>query len=334
MPRECTCYIPKYSALIPSPAELYACQYALPFSQMYTFTMFRCDVVVFGDGADDDLALPRLRANFGPQGSDCRRVGLLLSLYNQSLMPFLRYVDEILKTSSEDVEDVIVEADGEWHTSDNKYGSTGWKAAHPPAAPKIASPRKFVPAKSPASKGPNGDPNGKRKAAEIVVLDSDDEDEGRVKRELSPSFASTSSANRSYGSVPGEASQSAVIDLTLDSDDDEAPVRPFAKRTASEAGIASPTEQIWKKGRTDTPTIPRPPPKPTVTLNSTDYGRAPGLSTSPRLALPPVPAYAPPAGYSGPVLPPVYSMNRGTTTSTQTVQLPPPNQFVNRVNRW
>ncbi|KAJ7900293.1 PINIT domain-containing protein [Mycena olivaceomarginata] len=194
------------------------------------------------------------------------------------------YVDEILKTSSEDVEDVIVEADGEWHTSDN----------------------------NPASKGPNGDPNGKRKAAEIVVLDSDDEDEGRVKRELSPSFASTSSANRSYGSVPGEASQSAVIDLTLDSDDDEAPVRPFAKRTASEAGIASPTEQIWKKGRTDTPTIPRPPPKPTVTLNT----------------------YAPPAGYSGPVLPPVYSMNRGTTTSTQTVQLPPPNQFVNRVNRW
>ncbi|KAJ7357317.1 PINIT domain-containing protein [Mycena albidolilacea] len=244
------------------------------------------------------------------------------------------YVDEILKTSSEDVEDVIVEADGEWHTSDNKYGSTAWKAAHPPAAPKTASPRKFVPAKSPASKDPNGDPNGKRKAAEIVVLDSDDEDEGRVKRELSPSFASTSSANRSYGSVPGEASQGAVIDLTLDSDDDEPPARPPAKRTASEAGIESPTEQIWKKGRTDTPTIPRPPPKPTVTLNSTDYGRAPGLSTSPRLTLPPVPAYAPPAGYSGPVLPPVYSMNRGTTTSTQTVQLPPPNQFVNRLNRW
>ncbi|KAJ7932449.1 PINIT domain-containing protein [Mycena leptocephala] len=136
------------------------------------------------------------------------------------------YFDEILKQSPESVEDVVVEADGEWHTSDNKYGSAAWKASHAPAAiPKAASPRKFIPAKSPShtpSKGVNGDPNGKRKAAEIVVLDSDDEDEGRVKRELSPSFASSSSVNRSFGSIPGEtvtASQSDdVIDLTLDSE--------------------------------------------------------------------------------------------------------------------
>ncbi|KAF7339508.1 hypothetical protein MSAN_02165200 [Mycena sanguinolenta] len=188
------------------------------------------------------------------------------------------YVDEILKTCPESVEDVIVEANGEWHTSDNKYGSAAWKASHPSAAvPKPAvSPRKFVPAKSPShsasSKGP-GDPNGKGKAAEIVVLDSDDEDEGRVKRELSPSFASTSSVNRSYGSIPGEsvfASQGGdVIDLTLDSEDEEPPVRPPAKRTASEAGISSPTEQIWKKGRVDAdrslPMVARPPPKTTTT---------------------------------------------------------------------
>ncbi|KAF8213099.1 PINIT domain-containing protein [Mycena galopus ATCC 62051] len=255
------------------------------------------------------------------------------------------YVDEILKTSPESVEDVIVEANGEWHTSDNKYGSAAWKAAHPAAVPKAApaSPRKFVPAKSPSqaasSKGPNGDPNGKRKA-EIVVLDSDDEDEGRVKRELSPSFASSSSANHSFGSIAGtSASQGEdVIDLTLDSDSDEPPAHPPAKRTASEAGLASPTEQIWKKGRLDAdrtmPTLPRPPPPKTITLNSPDYARAPVqspvLSTSPRLALPSFP----PAGYSGPMLPPVY-MNRAAT-STQTVQLPPnPNQFVNRVNnRW
>ncbi|KAF7347874.1 MIZ zinc finger protein [Mycena venus] len=255
------------------------------------------------------------------------------------------YFDEILKQSPESVEDVIVEADGEWHTSDNKYGSVAWKASHAPAVilKAAASPRKFVPAKSPLPKDPNGDPNGKRKA-EIVVLDSDDEDEGRVKRELSPSFASSSSVNRSFGSVPGEtvaASQDDVIDLTLDSDDDEPPAHAPAKRTASEAGIASPTEQIWKKGRLDVdrnmPTVPRPPPTTTISPNRTDYARVPGqspvLSTSPRINTLHTP-YPPPAGYSGPVLPPVYNMNRGNTSNTQTVQLPPPNQFVNRVNRW
>jgi len=255
------------------------------------------------------------------------------------------YFDEILKSSPESVEDVIVEADGEWHTSDNKYGSATWKALHAPAViPKAAaSPRKFMPAKSPLPKGPNGDPNGKRKA-EIVVLDSDDEDEGRVKRELSPSFASTSSVNRSFGSIPAETVATSqgddVIDLTLDSDDDEPPARAPAKRTASEAGIASPTEQIWKKGRLDVdrnmPTVPRPPPTTPTASNRTDYARAPVQSpvvSSPRLTLP-VPPYPPPAGYSGPVLPPVYNLNRGSTTSTQTVQLPPPNQFASRVNRW
>jgi E3 SUMO-protein ligase PIAS1 len=259
----------------------------------------------------------------------------------QRLIHFLSYFDEILKQSPESVEDVVVEADGEWHTSDNKYGSAAWKASHAPAAiPKAASPRKFIPAKSPShtpSKGVNGDPNGKRKAAEIVVLDSDDEDEGRVKRELSPSFASSSSVNRSFGSIPGEtvtASQSDdVIDLTLDSDDDEPAPRPAAKRTASEAGIVSPTEQIWKKGRLDVMAVVRPT---TATSGSSgaDYVRPPVQAAVVVAARPtvPVPAAYPPAGYSGPVLPPVYNLNRGN--STNSVQLPPPNQFVNRVHRW
>ncbi|KAJ7038256.1 PINIT domain-containing protein [Mycena alexandri] len=248
------------------------------------------------------------------------------------------YFDEILKQSPESVEDVVVEADGEWHTSDNKYGSTKWKASHAPAViPKApTSPRKFVPAKSPShtpSQTVNGDPNGKRKATEIVVLDSDDEDEGRVKRELSPSFASSSSVNRSFGSIHNETATNSqnddVIDLTLDSDDEpEPPSRPTGKRTASEAGIASPTEQIWKKGRLDgdrniTATT-------TTVANGVDYTRP---SVQAPVTLPParlpIPAY-PPAGYSGPVLPPVYNFNRGTATSTVQLPPPPPNQFVNR----
>ncbi|KAJ7634252.1 PINIT domain-containing protein [Mycena polygramma] len=241
------------------------------------------------------------------------------------------YFDEILKQSPESVEDVVVEADGEWHTTDNKYGSTVWKAAHAPAViPKAPlTPRKFLPAKSPSHSASkvNGDPNGKRKATEIVVLDSDDEDEGRVKRELSPSFASSSSVNRSFGSVPGETVTGSqaddVIDLTLDSDDDEPPPppRPSTKRTASEAGIASPTEQIWKKGRTDADrpmTIVRP--TTTTTTTSTSSG-----SFLPQQPVALTAARYPPVGYSGPVLPPVYNMNRGTgSTTTSTVQLPPP----------
>lgn len=258
---------------------------------------------------------------------------IFLYLYPISTL-FLSYFDEILKQSPESIEDVVVEADGEWHTSDNKYGSMAWKAAHPPATlPKApTSPRKSLPAKTPPrspSKGVNGDPNGKRKATEIVVLDSDDEDEGRVKRELSPSFASSSSVNRSYGSIPAETaanSQSdAVIDLTLDSDDEELP-RPPAKRTASAAGILSPTEQIWKKGRLD---VDR-----TASSSGGDFvlPQATVALTAARPTLP-VPAY-PPAGYSGPVLPPVYnnSFNRGGTTST--VQLSPTStQYLNRP-RW
>jgi len=61
-----------------------------------------------------------------------------------------------------------------------------------------------------------------RAKGEIVILDLDDEDKGRVKRELSPSFASQSSCNLSYSDVgplqhpPGKD----VIDLTLDSDNE------------------------------------------------------------------------------------------------------------------
>jgi E3 SUMO-protein ligase PIAS1 len=159
----------------------------------------------------------------------------------------------------------MVEADGEWHTSDNKYGSAGWKAAHAPAAPKQTplSPRKSPPKPSIHLNGTNpDDSNGKRKAdVEIVVLDSDDEDEeGRVKRELSPSIGSGSSAaiNRSMESASLSANshsqlQADVIDLTLDSDEDEplSLTRTAEKRKAPENGLPSPTEQIWKKARVE-----------------------------------------------------------------------------------
>ncbi|KAI0048360.1 hypothetical protein FA95DRAFT_1558133 [Auriscalpium vulgare] len=178
------------------------------------------------------------------------------------------YFDEILKNTSDEVDDVMVEADGEWHTSDDKFSSTGWRATHPPSshAPSTPStPRKSLlpsPSHSPSgttlvndgSVGSNGKDKGVDRNSVVILDDSDDEDEGRVKRELSPS--------RTHQSVdPVPSSQ--VIDLTLDSDDEEAPSQrtEIGKRKAVAVDSGSPTEQIWKKSRVESP------PHPTVMRN-------------------------------------------------------------------
>ncbi|OCH96086.1 hypothetical protein OBBRIDRAFT_787540 [Obba rivulosa] len=187
------------------------------------------------------------------------------------------YFDEILKSTPEDVEDVIVEPDGEWHTVDNKHGSEKWKATHPlskPQPPKPASPVKKR-SSSPPNLLTNGTMQSRQSNKEIITLDSDDEDEGRVKRELSPSFdrgaARAPSSISSASQPPRSATQTSdFIDLTLDSDEEAAPARPApvsttiaslaaganTKRKASDA--PSPTEQIWKKSRADVPTSSSP----------------------------------------------------------------------------
>ncbi|KAI0963662.1 hypothetical protein AcW1_000679 [Taiwanofungus camphoratus] len=173
------------------------------------------------------------------------------------------YFDEILNATPEDVEDVIVEADGQWHSSDNNYGSAQWKVAHvsskAPTPLKPASPSKRR-SRSPAKLMPKGvhdvvgENNLRPSDAEIVVLDSDDEDEGRVKRELSPSYEShvPSSINLSQVSQPprSQTQDTDVIDLTLDSDEEDSPP-PTRKRKNIEGDVPSPTEPIWKKSRTN-----------------------------------------------------------------------------------
>ncbi|KAI0361523.1 hypothetical protein OH77DRAFT_1585612 [Trametes cingulata] len=171
------------------------------------------------------------------------------------------YFDDILKSTPESVEDVIVEADGQWHTEDNKYGSAEWLVAHP-LATKPTSPVKRAPSPvKPVANGVAGKDKPRPSNAEIVILDSDeeDEDEGRVKRELSPSAESArlprSSQSVSIGGSQPPRSQAAdIIDLTLDSDDEEPPQRPpvpLTKKRKETDDLPSPTEQIWKKSRTD-----------------------------------------------------------------------------------
>ncbi|KAI0375084.1 hypothetical protein BV20DRAFT_960150 [Pilatotrama ljubarskyi] len=171
------------------------------------------------------------------------------------------YFDDILKNTPESVEDVIVEADGQWHTEDNKYGSAEWLAAHPPATKPKSPPKRAPSPVKPAVNGLAGKDMHRPSNAEIVILDSDeeDEDEGRVKRELSPSAESArlprSSQSVSIGGSQPPRSQAAdIIDLTLDSDDEGLPQRPsvpLAKKRKETDDLPSPTEQIWKKSRTD-----------------------------------------------------------------------------------
>lgn len=158
------------------------------------------------------------------------------------------YFHDILHQTPDSVEDVMVEADGQWHTSDNKHGSPEWLATHPSKLyPPPTKDTHRSPVKPPI-KVTNG--NGKEKArpngAEVFILDSDDEDEGRVKRELSPSYDTTVPSGTQQSMGRTESQISAIIDLTLDSDDEEPP-RPTQKRKAVDA--PSPSEQIWKKSR-------------------------------------------------------------------------------------
>lgn len=154
-----------------------------------------------------------------------------------------------------------MEADGQWHTMDNMYGSVPWKAAHPP----VKDPTHSLPPTPVKKRSPtpvigliNGD--GPLKSgpsnAEIVILDSDDEDEGQVKRELSPSaYRSLNTSSASIGSLPprSQTVESDIIDLTLDTDDEDTVVSVSnpKKRKSDDRELASPTEQIWKKSRTE-----------------------------------------------------------------------------------
>jgi len=166
------------------------------------------------------------------------------------------YFNSILESTPDMVEDVIVEADGEWHTSDNKYASDTWRKAHKPALP-LASPTPHLKREAPSS-SPSAyirDASTQRMSqnlGDVVVLDSEEEDEGEVKRELSPSLPGQSPMN----GFPNTQ----VIDLTAESDEESETSRSFgAKRKADSDSVAS-SEDVWKKSR-----IGEPPNTTTMT---------------------------------------------------------------------
>ncbi|EJD55078.1 hypothetical protein AURDEDRAFT_109553 [Auricularia subglabra TFB-10046 SS5] len=206
------------------------------------------------------------------------------------------YFDSILKSTDEDVEDVMVEADGEWHTTDNKYASDGWRVKHGKAsgkapasmaAPKQATPPPAAPARRPSI------------AVEEIVILSSDEDEYQapqnMRRPLAPApippRASSSVAARS--SVAPRAStgssSAAVIDLTLDSDDDDTPAPPPAQSRSATAyasanGIASASAYASATGK-------RRERSPAEDVSAKRARPEPPRTVTPQLPATAVPAY-------------------------------------------
>ncbi|KAH8100657.1 PINIT domain-containing protein [Cristinia sonorae] len=247
------------------------------------------------------------------------------------------YFDEIVKATPEEVEDVIVEPDGEWHSEDNAFGSDGWKATHATAELALKSAK----ARSPTPVKPNIANLEKKRSlpsnAEIVILDSDDEDEGRVKRELSPSYdrgGLGKKANGSRTNVVSVPSRSKtvdaldVIDLTLDSDDEAQPIPPTRKRRADDVEALSPTEVIWKKSRVESvPPAAQPASAPVRAAFASD----PASFGVPRQSHPPTPAVQGPPSPSahryetGAFTAPSYPVQSTHTLPNRPPTLPPMN---------
>ncbi|KAG9044124.1 SUMO ligase siz1 [Tulasnella sp. UAMH 9824] len=149
------------------------------------------------------------------------------------------YFDDILKTTDEDVEDVIVESNGEWHTQDGKYHSQGWvRPATDPSASRVASTSTSSSATiqspeskpiihngydkshfSPVSHIPPRRTSSFHTAAEEIILDSDDDEPGAPVIPSATALRPPLTQERSTG---GDGDD--VIDLTLSDSEDEAPL--------------------------------------------------------------------------------------------------------------
>jgi E3 SUMO-protein ligase PIAS1 len=149
-----------------------------------------------------------------------------------------------LESTPDTVEDVIVEANGEWHTSDDRHASDAWKKTHKHGLPAVSpTPRPKHQATSNSPSGYIRDASTQERSQrpeDVVVLDSEEEDEGEVKRELSPSRAERIPMSGLSGTQ--------VIDLTVESDDESAFNRSLGKRKAESDSVLA-SEDVWKKSR-------------------------------------------------------------------------------------
>lgn len=201
-----------------------------------------------------------------------------------------RYFADILKETPESVEGVEVETDGEWHTEDNKYGSPSWLAKHPPKAAKAPVARQHSgPSSSnsaPTASGSSSQANGtRRKPNDVVVLDDSDDEEGRVKKELSPSVPLANGANRTTST--GSKASSSVIDLTLDSDYEDSNIataplttKRLEKRKADDV-VNGRVELTHNKRQRADESAHLPPPPALPRRDSSTHGSSTNNSSAP-----------------------------------------------------
>lgn len=130
---------------------------------------------------------------------------------------YVRYFESILAACPDSVDEVIIEPDGEWHTEDNKYASTGWRSQQSEAAasskantPSEEKPRPSL--QNGTSSNGNGYPEketrstddaraGSSRMQEVVALDeSDEDDEPLLKHIARPSIRRIPSATTNESS--------------------------------------------------------------------------------------------------------------------------------------
>lgn len=123
------------------------------------------------------------------------------------------------------MDEVIVEPNAQWHTTDRKFGDPAW----------LADPANSVPVSRPVSlrSSPVGDAKGKGREqdnVEVFVLDSDDEDDDEGHAPYAPDYV----VSRDVTPLGNVAEP---IDLTLSSDEDSPPRPPAAPSRASSSSI-------------------------------------------------------------------------------------------------
>ncbi|KAG8838610.1 SUMO ligase siz1 [Serendipita sp. 400] len=131
------------------------------------------------------------------------------------------YVSNILENVPEDIDDVMVEADGEWHTEDRKYGSQNWMRTF--GVPIDANSIEEKLEEHPQPSKPL-DPS-------IEIGDSDfdsDSEEEQVKQEIESTATSMNRRSQPSSSLSTTPLAPPVIDLTLSDSEEEGqlPARP------------------------------------------------------------------------------------------------------------
>ncbi|ELU41525.1 zf-MIZ domain-containing protein [Rhizoctonia solani AG-1 IA] len=153
----------------------------------------------------------------------------------------LKYFDDILKCTPDIVEDVIVEANGEWHTEDDKFGSPAWVSTVA-SRPRPVEKEKKVKAEPDTRAFMDSSAEVvKPKTEEYLVVDSDDDDDDMP---LPKAPSRSIPPPRATSSRPQPQVQAAVIDLTLSSDDEGDDLPPPPASTASSPAQSAPPAQI------------------------------------------------------------------------------------------